>query len=45
MMIDEIKKIKNDWSQVDPIFRTCNLDREVESPHKRRTWKNKNVKS
>ena len=43
MMIDEIKK--NDRSQIGPTFRSCNTDHKVESPHKRRTRKNNNVKS
>ena len=30
MMIYEIKKIKNDQSQIGPTFRTCNTDHEVE---------------
>jgi len=31
--------IKNDWSQPDPTFKTCDMNHEAESQYKRQTQK------
>ena len=45
MMMDEIVIFLNDWSQLDPIIKTSDMDSEAIWQHKRQIGKNNNAKS